>query len=546
MTGYETIRPVRCRAGMSLLEVIVAIAILVVGILGIIRVFMPGLESISQAQDRELANKISQEAFTEVKEHAANRPFAIAHAVPVDAANLSLGYRIIHDDGLTTPESYSPSEDQYIFPTYVIGETFRAPATGVYVVRLGPVVPGSVFVYVPGATRSFTAVADLATYTGDVPQEWRYQIDDNNIYLQHDFGRDFRVSYSYFDSSGNIVDIVGEFHTPQAATLNGMPVYQITLNHTNVVPHSETLYLIPNGVAIDDEGTPIGKIVIDPTGSLDPYTRAGRMLAVTYQMAGRTQPSDELSAVLPGATVPDVMRWESIIPTVGDPIVRLPYDDAILNENLTDDIAEPVVAVNLGATLLSQALLPVDMTGPAQNPGEPFGEGYVKFNSQDAGKPVRIYFRLDRGWQVEYHLAAAEYAEVYLDSGGNVVFSRRKSSGPKQFWFAREESGGQTILRFYGANASGLTGAGLPDEDAHRVAVTYYYDHDGDPATPPAKVVDETHVVDPEMHGFALAHNNVTNIVKVRGLSVRARTLWYTGYDVHYVDTDGLVVRPVS
>jgi hypothetical protein len=561
---------------MSLIEILAAMVVLVVGIFAVIRILVPGLQSLPRSAAVSKATQSATLVARQAESATALRPDVILRGVPIDAALAASGWRVYHDVGMEDVDQISLARStttqlRTLYPNVVCGELFEAPAPfQAHLVEGGPYVPLTRRVYLPEPWTQVNAGAeddaDPAVNARTFSETGGTITLDSSGDLISTIG--FIACYTYIDgTTGGYIDLVGEEPTyvPGSTTFTLTPPGAI-------VPLSVTLYEIPAGViAANADSGRAGSILFDPLNGPTPGTK----LACMYEMASHVRAGlDAMMTTrrpfeqdLVNNPVPDICSFDTYVPLadttlqvdVGGAkqewsgrIVRLPVDSL--------DLSSPLDEIDTAATEPIRIVSRFDgsITAPDTTTALPTGDvfgAFVRVNGIADGMPIRIYYRVPGNWSIERHMAAANYAVLALNtSSGAWEFVPGSSPGLKQEWFMRTEftQGTDTMTRLtYHASPAGtamdfwdgVTGGQMvfPEADGHRVAVDYRYDAGGGREQ---RVTGEMHLVDFSTHAIVLEHPSVLSIDAIRGASYKSRICFddVNGKRVR-VDVDTIVMR---
>jgi hypothetical protein len=251
-------------AGISLIEVLAVIVLLVVGIFSVIQLFPPGFLVNRQSEEATIAGRLASQEMDSWKNAASNLPDAI---IPVVYEPSTGGFKV---DLNTTPNDLSPSSYPNADVAYyssdinkvrrIIGETVRIPIASptyagrgsIYVLRAGPFLDVSW----DGRTRSlFVSGAPLRRSVQEVsasdspslfnPSRYAIDYDDAQIaFYPVPYPREFLISYSYYDANGQVQTIIDQKIEVPANAEGWMPLNVPTDNQgmrRAIVPDSETV-----------------------------------------------------------------------------------------------------------------------------------------------------------------------------------------------------------------------------------------------------------------------------------------------------------------
>ncbi len=160
VSQFQSGRRQRTRRGVSLIEVLVVLVILVTGILTIIRLFPSGFFSIQSTGNAALANSLGGAAINLGIQNAGSLPEAI---IP---DNLALDDLASATTNAAAYSNYDPDNPNNLENARVVlNETTTVPSPSqghsVYVVRYGPIAIGTVAHPLDPATASATALSNF-------------------------------------------------------------------------------------------------------------------------------------------------------------------------------------------------------------------------------------------------------------------------------------------------------------------------------------------------------------------------------------------------
>lgn len=555
------------RRGMSLVEILVTMFVLVVGLLAVIRVLVPGLQAIPRSDAIGKATQTASAIARGAEADATRRPDAILRAIRLaGAVPAYAGWRAYHDVGMEDIDQISldlwtqaPGQLRPLYPNLVCGELFEVPAPlQRYLVECGPYVPDSLRAYLPDPWEE---VAPGAADDGDPDHNARtFSVVGNTVTLDQspDIARIpcFIANYTVV-VGGQYVDVVGEVALLRA----GSPLIALATSDP-IVPYSVSLYegILPTASAALAQA---GAVDL-PFGALAPGTK----LACMYEMVSHARSGFDVTSVTrrpfeqelvdaPTAApprfyrVPDILSFDTYVPlntmamnangaTWNGHVVKLPVDAVDLSaplDSLTPEPARVVSRFNDGTIPLVTPLTAADVFG-----------AYVLIPAAVPAKtPIRIYYRVPGNLSVERHVAAANYSLLDPSTG---QFLPMAADGLKQCWFAvTPQPGNRTRLTYHGSPAGTTLDFWAaaapvliyPEADGHRISVDYRYNAGGGLEK---RVTGETHLVDFSTHAFDLDMPNVTQIDAVRGASYKTR-ICFDGTDRKRVrvDVDTIVMR---
>jgi hypothetical protein len=546
---------------MSLVEILVTIFVLAVGLLAVVRVLIPGLSILPQAEDRGTASVLAQDIAREVESSPERRAYSIERFEPAPTGYWFSGFRLRKDVSVGAVDQISPGETADLgtgelvpsYPSLVIGERFETPPTGgVYVVDGGPYVPEGLRVYYP---EPWVEVAP-----GQETEPRTYSITGNLITLGPGAGPTTRFMACYSMIGGwGATDIVGATSFGGAA---GPPFISVP------IPNSMTLYEMVDGMT----GLPRAGAIRAGAGAPPP----GTPLACMYVMQShvRTGYDEAMLTRFPeeqelrNVPVPDILSYDTSVPLNDPPTITLPF-------RRIAGLSQDGNPIPLDSTGPENVRVVDKVTGDIYIPGNGIvddgpdngdsiaaGDGFLTFDGSGPppGTPIRVYYRVVGNWSIERHVAPAVYAHYDHVAG---EFVRGSADGIKQNWYTvwEENVGGEpyTTLIFHNLPGAGGPIAGRAEDywdggpllntrsDGHRIAVDYKYAID-DPNNPGGQLIErvtgETHLVDFTTHAFTLDNPRVVQIDAVRGISYKVRACFdnATGQRSR-VDVDTLAMR---
>jgi len=570
----------RGAAGMSLVEVLVALVILAVGMLAVVRVFVPGLAILPGQGSRQLAAQLSSSIVEDMAADPQLRPFAVAHALPVNPLDPSLGYELVHDVAISDAYQWSDQVSTLagkrllVAPTLVIGERFTAPAadaaipTVAHLCKRGPVRPKSGWVYYATPIPQVGNITDPRAQ--NLPLRWQPTNWDAGAIRFDTVGlgvQQFRACYTYLSGAGTLIDRIGE---PVLAMDIRLAVGNCVLGGgVPIVPNSLTIFEEVGGAIGDwNPGPGSSDRSLGVIRVANPAVVAGTVLAVTYETQSHLRQGFETSLTDPrapnqpldGFYMPDIQVADATIPALSPKSVKLPLD-FVRARPLADDgtythIPWPVVAVDglLGQVLYLDSsdpqagILSIDYhTGEVRFDDDVVGDILAKAGADpswmptaDIQWPVRIFYRADGGWATEVHLAPEDFARLVPDvtsATGFSVWPAASPQGIKQFWYTLDP-GAPGTLRFFNTGAGGMT-----DGSGAMVLVDYVYDADPGPGMNLENVTGEPHMIAMDTHSFTVNNafgptDPMQGIRAVRGTTLKVRTCWEQDFERHYADVD--------
>lgn len=235
------------QTGISLLEILVVLVLLLIGFFSLIRLFPPGFLVNQQTEAATLASRLAKQEIERYTSTAANLMTAIVPILPVANPASPAGYSFVVDLNVT-PDDLSERTDRPfgIDPYYIsgvnkirriLGETVRVPVPSpigvgvrgsIYVLSAGPVynVDRGFYdprgdlstvesIYVSGAPL-IRRVLDAESAPDPVfflrgPASYAIDYDSAKIaFFEVDYPRQFLISFSYRDASEMVQSVVDQ------------------------------------------------------------------------------------------------------------------------------------------------------------------------------------------------------------------------------------------------------------------------------------------------------------------------------------------------
>ncbi len=533
------------RGGLTLIELLVAMSILLVGIYAVARGFPSLFGNLDEEKQRTAMVRLAEDQMERLKANPQLIPEAIAGHDPVSMAVISPE---VWPDESVDPTAGNPRDDL----TWVLGETFEVPAAQpgaaftAYTLNLGPASvqdPTSVGDYFQVFRLERLHLPDLTeaqwVMAGRPLEDDQFFLDSAGYLFAPTQYPTARVDYCWVDDTGTPHWVYDEVATNARVSVTAVPVRaaELTTNpvFANVVTErSRAKAMVRYTVMI---GTPAdvgpGIAVLESNYGatlLLPAQDAGAVMHVNYQL--KTEPD---SAGNP-RRVPVVIE-ELTAPT------QPPYRIDLKFGGIDD--AQPLFDTDLtGAPLASPAsVLVLDMTtGDSWTDAEPwidldYAAGRLTLDWDDAGAPMtaaqvrgrelRIYYRTLDG-----HVITVEKAPDYFLE--EAIMQTYQDPNP-----ALDESDKVDYRYFSAAPAPGdpaYTQLAFPASAAGQAVCVDYLTGTG---APYERVSGEMHVVDTTSLSIVLDRPDVAAIVRVRGVSVKVRGWWHDARGrVQMIDLD--------
>jgi len=483
------------RKGQTLLEMLVAIAVFVVGIMFVLRVFPGGLKGIRYGEQVTLASSLAKTELASLTANPQDLPDAITATNPDVPGEI-----------LITADPFDADPDIF---RLIYGDSFSIPPptngeagwASYYLLRFAPIDPDWGIAVYSSSLRRAEGDPNLPDDIYSIAAN-RYLIDYDTgkiAFLPQPFDRWFKVDYTYRDSQGKAHDIVDEImyvpaNSPYATDhpqgcLLGHPVdwFSETVATTFLDIGANDFSSNPYEFKIVD--TYRGLIALNPLS-----TRFVRRARADYQ----------------------VMDWRILRETRQLPFT-LPADTRLTFANLHEiDPKYP------GVLILDETTGEViydERREPPCNPSDRVvigRNGVITFNyPDDAGKRVKIFYRPSNDFPLSVQKATTSY-----------ILAPTPSLGWREYALALNPITGRWCLYF------------PPCENGKTVLVDYQF---GDP-NDPQKVVGEWGTITKVSETGAgiddgkpsydyiveLKGQPVVNVIRVLGASLKVRVAWET------------------
>ena len=553
-------------AGVTLIEVLVAVVLLLIGVLAVVRIYPTGLDLIRHGSTRSLALRLAEEQMEQWKNRSSSLPEAIVALDPQGRWNALVNpnaeFKTEEPAWQSPPTSedvnhngrLDPGEDLDGDGVLDLGKGFEqlesllfrrifreqavVPAGGIYPLAAGlpdPRDPVEVTTRYDRTPRN--SPADLSL-TSD---QRRYAINyaTREVWFDNDPAAERRVyiDFTYIDgSSGQRQQVREEPHTvPQAPLGATAPTRTVDLlgysvplpAGSTIVPGSETVRRLLRFNLRPE----LGLVEFAPEN-------AGLPVEISYTALDWR-----------------IIQEEKTVQQVGPEFVIYTTLPFILNRQ------EDPRYGGLDGTGGWPDIQIVDVRNPANsvsfNP-DPNVTHYrsgriVLSGNAYAGQRVRVFYRSRDRWAVQPMKAAMTYMEDWRTASFDPQSPALTDYNPRQAepWRYRYGLvGGQLYLAFY------------PSEVGQAVVVDYRYDDNPADLVPPVPVEGEMHLIpapaDPSVHpladpvqGMCLVRLHTPmqggrrfTIDRVRGTSLRTRVSWHEKALIKSIDLDTYLTRP--
>jgi Tfp pilus assembly protein PilV len=298
---------IRCvgkdKKGISLIEVLVALVVFVVGILAVVRVFPGGFRTVLHSEYATVADRLAQAELERWANRAANLPAGI---LPWDIDSETGKYRVFSDirsdDLWESPAAHYSGEN----PRYhsdvnkfrrVVAESTVIPApvstpsgrASVYVLGFSPIqynpANGNDVAVYSGPLQRRPLPRDRALLRARLRGQSFYAIDYDDydgdqeaavLYVRSQrTGRSYRISYAYWKESGSTTELVPvvsqEVVVPPASDFEMEQGYQ-AVNIPDPGNPSVALKDVPGFIGIDRGSESVHRGFVNLTGTNTPFS----------------------------------------------------------------------------------------------------------------------------------------------------------------------------------------------------------------------------------------------------------------------------------
>ena len=495
------------RAGMTLVEVLVAMVILLVGVWAVARGFPTLMRAVASEQKRTQAARLAENRVEVLKQSADSLPFAIrgpaANAADIDPDSVPRD-----PDSTTNPLN---SRDDV---TEVVEERAKVPAPDVgsnyslLALSQGLLQEDPTTIQIWKVTRLQRLAYPPSG--GSAPAGFFYF--DSSGMLTLPPGHDgVRVDYAWVDNGGQVHWVQGERILASATSITVRPVgsgvFAQALPSTAAVEALDAFAVLPVGTTTPQPG----EVAIAPfgLGLIFNGADAGASVVIDYQMRARANGKRELYMMEDHVVGQDLCVPDPADSSFYYASVQLAWPG--LEPHLTT-VFPGITGVYsvVGVDLVSGAgywegngIEPVDVNAATT--------GLLRLHvpAQAVGHRFRFFYTTDDQASIQvYKPPATFFDSTTAASYPNPTLLRHRT------YTVEVQGSGRCLLHFSPSNI-GFT-----------VAVDYVYDDGGTPRL----VAGEMHTLAPSSDGTealcALFHPNVLEIRAVRGVSLRVRAWW--------------------
>lgn len=500
------------KKGMTLLEMLVAIAVFVTGIAFVLRVFPGGLKGIRYGEQVTLATSLAKAELENLRAFPEKLPIAISAVNPDLPGMIDTG---------ADPFNADPRIFRLIY-----GETFDipAPANGevgyasYYLLRFAPADPNwGIVIYSTPLSRAWGDPNSPEDIENLAPNQYLIDYDSGKIaFAPVPYERWFKVDYSYIDAQGESHDIVDEvLHVPSNSPYaDDHPQGCLLGRPVDWFSETVALTFLPIAPQQPFSDNPYEYKIVDLYRGLiafNPWAhRAIRSARVDYQVVDWRilREGRQLPFTLPATTRLTFPNLHAIDPADG--YYGLLILDADTGEVIFDERNSPPCA-------------PPDRVTIGK-------DGTLTFNyPADAGRRVRIFYRPSKDYPISIQKAATTYRREWDPT----------QLGWREYYLGVNPVTGRYELYF------------TPCEEGRVVFVDYEF---GDPNNRQnvtgewgtiRKVPERGVVVDGNpVYDFVveLKGQPVFRVYNVRGASLKVRAAWRSGDRWRKTDLDTILL----
>lgn len=578
----------RNRLGVSLIEILVVLVLLLVGILSVIRLFPPGFLINKQVAEATAAARLSKQEMDRNQNGAANLMDSIVSVFPKPSGG---GYVFAFDTGATPDDLTQADEAVYgIWAPYfsdvnkarrIIAETVRIPLPtsttlgrgSVYMLSSGPFMDvswdglnRSIFIYGASLNRRFAFEGATAPPGPPDVSPSSYAIDYGGkqmAFIATPYPRQFLLNISYYNTTSQLTQLIDIPIDVPANTYDWVPIPTASLpadfqslasftdtcsrkfldlsgsftGWSNVDPYQ--FYLDPNQSprigASNGIGANVGVIVFNPLGrDFTEYTSTGpKPLTARIDYDVLDWHIIREDRPLPTSTPYEVSLSLTGLKKLGDI-----EDDQTIYQDLFAGITRSG-AGTFGAA--ADFMVYNASTGTFVDPANytvSYKDGSVRFadtfGDNNASATMRFFYRAHGDWALQLQKACARYRQHYANDakpGFSEFYIGGWNGGggtPTKVYFPLSEAGKTVAFReyWYRTNAGQVARAA---NETFRVNAnrTQFENVNGQPLT--WIDITTTHGSPPDQAvGFDTSNSGYA-VLGLQGLSFRTRVLWKNG-----------------
>ncbi|NIM05638.1 MAG: prepilin-type N-terminal cleavage/methylation domain-containing protein [Armatimonadetes bacterium] len=423
------IQPNNKRAGLTLIEVLIALVILAIGVYAVLKIFPVGFGAIEATRQRTVAASLANAELERWKLLAGDMYTLPEAVVATDyGGSLILGYDPaelvpVQDDLLLNPGQTVPAWQPHSLwlPRTIIGERViipppvpnppnppEPPPLPFYILAFAPL--DYYITSPPAAADELIQVYDSAPFqrTGGAPSTWQYNVNYSTGVFTFDSGlyadTPFLITYSWVAADGSLRTVVGESGVTDAAgslTVKWNPV-DYPLLFQQLAPMTERVYLRYQ----ESASTPpaAGEFYLDASSLMTGVIyfapeNTGREVRINYRVADWSILHEDHEIAANSAEPVNLNLGFLKGPGYTNP-PRHPDPQTL------PDGDNFVVAVDLatGAVYADQ-----NPGGGQLFPSVDYRAGRIRFPTSAQPRPVRIFYRTRADWAVQFRKPADSY-----------------------------------------------------------------------------------------------------------------------------------------
>ena len=414
------------KSGTSLVEVLVALVVFLVGILTAVRMFPGGFAVVKHGENVTVAGRLVQAELERWKNRADNLPAGI---LPVSGLGGGGGTdNLDHFRKVRAEATRIPAPSTALGSIYILG--FSPVDTSV-----NPIIAYS------GPMRRRALPVDRTNWTLKNPSEYAIDYDAAKIYLKPTaYSRDFVLNYSYWSDASGTMQLISMMSVPISAPMSPpgttepqeliLPALG-NIEHGSVSLHRQFVEVVAfSGDPYEFKiwNPTIGILAFNPAGyGKEEVTSRGReplTAYIDYDIADWHIVSEERKVPEQAGTYPD----PSLSPDLNVKLsLRFLY-----NEPLSPTISSTILAVDMETGDIYDQV--TELTSPTRLAIDVDEKnGIIWFDPIFAGKTFRIYYRAEGDWGVQvykaynvyrqdYGAGSVDYQEYWHDGSGAIGF----------------------------------------------------------------------------------------------------------------------------
>lgn len=546
----------RSRGGMTLIEVLVAMSVLLVGIWGVARGFPMLMRTVREEGRRTQMTRLAQAAQQMLSTDPAGVPMMVS-------GGPNIAPQMVPEDPDSFDASFNPPNsrddlmhvlrERAVVPSLPAGSPLGTPAT--YAFKLGRANTALDAVSGSPVNLAVSAVSELTA----LPTAPVTAMPAGCFYLQPDGTIDadpavtqMEISYAWLDQAGATHWVQREqvAVTGTSTVAAGGPGN--TTNFKAIVEGSSWGSSLANLTVLGGVGaTPSnpGEVALDATGAVLKFNAAdsGRTVQITYDLQTDSQTDNGITST---RRARELFEDQVLSDAAATTDAAAPSDPpgttfSLVTVQLTADGLRDDWVLNTDPAALDTRVLAVDLVtgtpyyegvglGIDPDTGIDFDKGKVTLRvpngpigARALGHTFRFFYRtVDDGM-----LTVIRAPEYYLPAD---LFG---PNSDRQFAVQPANANGYTVLDFT-TGSDPMTADPLSASAGATVWVDYTY---GDPASP-QRVSGEQHTINIAERQITLNQPNVQSVIAVRGASLTVRAWWRSATGrLLFQDIDNLV-----